>query len=231
MNIFIDIFTKKVIGINLTEDKISTFKVYLPDINPSKTIKQKIKKHKKNENGEFLYFNHLTNTEVTTNFEQKNNKEIYFKPILIEEEIETTYYLLDNPSVFTLEDIIKIKSDEILKNSGFSNIILFEELNEEDLSINLSTNLANTGLKTLKILPNGQCRTNKINLEKEVTKLKIYLESDSDIKVEIGKSSTEFYESIDNIVEFNEPVSQIYIKFKNLNDKKIQEVYCYGILF
>lgn len=205
MNINIDLFARKIVGINLENNKKSLYSIYFPNNNLSKKIEKTITYQILDENG------------INKGLEKKT--------------IQIQYDLLNQPSAFTVDEIIEAKSKEILKFSNFQHIMLFEELNEKDLSIDLSSNLAHTGNKLIRILPNGQCRTNKILLNKPVKSIGMYVELDDDIEVEIGNNATSFKKLEDNQVNFQEETNSIYIKFKNTSKNEEKQIYAYGILF
>lgn len=230
MRIFIDIFTKNVVGINKTPNA-STYIIDTPNINPTKIVERTLTRQQTNEDGLPLYIKQTTYTDsepiqTIKAFEEVNGEIVYYQPLMTTQTIEQHYKFLDNPFEFTINDIIEAKGAEILKNSDLNNIIL-KEINQEDLF----TESAHVSVDYIKLLPSGTCRTSLINIPQPTDVVGVYLEADNDIEIEVGKDIDKSFKLIDGKVQFSEPVSQVYIKFNNLNTENEKEIKAYGILF
>lgn len=140
------------------------------------------------------------------------------------------YDLINHPNFFTMDDLIEAKGKKILSSAMRKYIILNEELLEEDISSTLSNHSANTGFKFLQLHPNGQCRTNKINLPISTSNAGLYIEADEGITVEIGTNASTFF-PIKNgeFINLNEETNSVYLRFKN-ETSEFKEIYSYGII-
>lgn len=241
MKILIDMLTKQVVGVN-QEKKILMYEIEADNIDPQKTISQTVSKQKTDEEGRLLYLksyqymdsNGLVQTKeehVTTPYTVVDKKAVYYPPVLDTINVETTYTLFDNPSVFNLDDIVEAKSQRIVSQSNFSNIILYEELQEKNLSIELASNLAHTGIKMISILPGGQIRTNRIQLPVSVEKVEVYYEADEEIVIEVGQTASSFSPVLNGVATFAEPTSNFYIRFKNESLETTRNIRSYGLLY
>lgn len=241
MKILIDMLTKQVVGVN-QEKKILMYEVEADSINPEKIISQPVTRQKTDDEGRPLYLKSYqymgpggvlenVNEEVTDSYTVVNKKAVYYPPILDTVNVDVRYTIYDNPSVFNLDDIIEAKSKQIISQSSFSNMILFEELQEKNLSVELASNLAHTGIKMISILPGGQIRTNKIQLPHSVERVEVYCEADENIVIEVGQNATNFSPLSNGIAIFSQPTNSFYIKFKNESLEGLQNIRSYGLLY
>lgn len=139
------------------------------------------------------------------------------------------YNLLENPSVFTLDDIIEAKGKKIIEDNISRYIILNEELNENDLDLNYINHKANTGLKFLQLKPQGECKTTQIELPEPSNALKIYIESEEGINIEYSLNDESFSPVENLLIELSDPTEQIFLKFVNSSNEP-KQIFSYGIL-
>lgn len=139
------------------------------------------------------------------------------------------YYLLENPSVFNLEDVIEAKGKKLIADHIKKFIVLNEELNESDLDLQYINHKANTGLKFLQLRPNGECKTTEISLPEPSTSLKVYIEAEEGISTEYSLDGESFSPINDLSIELSDPTEKVFLKFVNSSDEH-KQIFSYGIL-
>lgn len=119
-----------------------------------------------------------------------------------------------NAILFTLQEVLQAKYQDILDNSNYDYIIADMFLNEDDLDLTDINHSANTGVALVQLLPQGQVKTKDINLEvpsKDFELLEGVLEG-----VDIYINDVKF---INNKLSLVEDVGSVVIKFINTTDK------------
>ena len=151
--------------------------------------------------------------------------------VQVEVEKTKTVKFEEDMSVFTYDDIVKAKEKQLLKGTFYTACKLFEQMDETIFSTNISGFYADLGFDFLSLPSGGEARTIKLKLPNEAEAVGIKFESsDGGLEVLIGNTASNLI-PIDrnNEVFFDEPVSEVYVKFENPTDKRI-DVHSFALL-
>lgn len=140
---------------------------------------------------------------------------IELEPIMLPNIVTKTYDLKTNYEMFTGQDVLEAKYQNILDESQRDYIIADMFLNEDDLDLADEGHSANTGVGILQLLPNGQAKTKSIKLAQPTQEFKL-LEFNAQDDVEIYLSGKKFN---NGILTLPSPISNCTIKFVNISDK------------
>lgn len=148
---------------------------------------------------------------------------------------DTTYPVVvtfdKNPEEFTFEDVVKEKEKQLLKGTFHTACKLFEQMDETIFSTNISGYYADLGFDVLSLPSGGEARTIKLELPNESSIVGVKFEASADgIEVLVGNTASNLI-PIDrnNEVIFDDPVSEVYVKFENPTDKRI-DIYSFALL-
>lgn len=188
------------------------FGIYIDDItNIQKEVEIKEKIHKTDVFGHKLYKLNINKKDVEITNE--NDKYLDGEPIFIIKTISKNVTLIDNPTEFSLNDILEYKKKEILikHNYEFSNCELFEIELEKLIDTSYENNSCNTGFKLIDIKPKGEVKLKFTILSEHATKIKLGIEN-LNIKYSINN---EEFKSYENIIESNSPVKSLDLILTN----------------
>ena len=151
--------------------------------------------------------------------------------VQVEVEKTKTVKFEEDMSVFTYDDVVKAKEKQLLKGTFYTACKLFEQMDESIFSTNISGYYADLGFDVLSLPSGGEVRTIKLELPNEADVVGIKFEASADgLEVLIGNTASNLI-PIDrnNEVIFAEPVSEVYVKFENPTDERI-DVYSFALL-
>jgi hypothetical protein len=156
---------------------------------------------------------------------------------LVEKEREIT-----NPAEFSLEEIIRCKFEQIMREKGYYYAYADEFINEEDIDLSFPEHLANSGVKFLQLLPYGKCRLKLIELEFPTNIFEMYTEMDEGIEVEARNIKREtIIESVEiegetqeisreEISYTEDPTAEVELTFVNTTDKP-KNIHAYILMY
>lgn len=194
---------------------------------------------KQNEENEPLFLKDVTSTkkrkkividEITEN--DVNWPTIAKDGILIKEQLNPVMIdviqkkninFTENFSLFTYKEVILHKEKQMTKNTFFSKANLYETMDQELFSTNLSSFNADLGFDFISLPSNGEVRTIKLTLPETTKIVGIKLEGNIDgIEVKMGATTGDL-QLVDKNNEryFDNSVSNIYVYFKNTSNKRI----------
>ena len=203
-----------------------TYLVNLPDnFTLSKVVEvQEGEKQKTNEEGQLLYkinaFENEMVGEVWSETTEPNDN-----PVMVANMVQKTVTLAENPTEFTVEEILQAKYQTLLENSTYDYILADMFLNEDDIDLDDENHSANTGVAIMQLLPNGQAKTKSITLEAPAANFEL-LEFDAP-GIEVYLSGKKF---IDGKLTLTTPVASCTIKFVNTTDKPV-DIKSYAIAY
>ena len=151
--------------------------------------------------------------------------------VQVEVEKTKTVKFEEDMSVFTHDGIVKAKEKQLLKGTFYTACKLFEQMDESIFSANISGFYADLGFDFLSLPSGGEARTIKLKLPNKAEVVGIKFESsDGGLEVLVGNTASNLI-PIDrnNEVIFDEPVSEVYVKFENPTDKRI-DVHSFALL-
>jgi hypothetical protein len=126
------------------------------------------------------------------------------------------------PNEFTYEDIVKAKQSHITEDTFFGAATLFEEMDESIFSTSLAGFNADLGFDFVSIPAGGEVRTIKLALPTGSNVVGIKTEtSDDGLIISIGDTASNLTQVVNNEVSFQSKVSEVYVKFENPTDKRI----------
>jgi hypothetical protein len=155
---------------------------------------------------------------------------LYNQPVMLPNVIQKVVTFAENPYEFDASEVAGKKFELITGELGFTYCYADEFLTEEDLDLEAPDHSANTGTKVLELLPNGQCQTAPITLDKEAQDFILYLEADPTIEVQISDDDITFVPFANSLATLATPTSEVILRFKNLEAKKAK-VEAYGIFY
>lgn len=155
--------------------------------------------------------------EVPTEFEE-------LEPVMIENLKDEFVTLKQEPTKFTLEEVLEQKYLNLLNESQYDFVLADMFLEESDLDITDSKHAANTGKGIVEILPNGQVKTKSIKLDTP-SKEFCLLDFQRDDEVEMYLAGKKFDS---NKITFKEPIESLTIKFIN-NSNKPRRAFSYAV--
>lgn len=151
------------------------------------------------------------------------------QPVMVPNEVYKTVNFQENPFEFTYEEVLEAKKAALQGNNLRKLVHYDEDFNLAGFSTDLASHTANMGDGILALHPNGQCRTEKIQLSTSAQTVQIYLESHPDVRVEVGSTASNFIEVIDGIAVLPQVSDAIYVRFINQSDR-FRDVFAFGIL-
>lgn len=163
---------------------------------------------------------------VTSQVPTKTEKR---EPVLVMEPVYETVTFPESFSHFTYEEIVAAKETSLNQNNLMQLAYFNEDMREEDFSTELTSHSADMGVGFIAVHPSGQVRTEKLPLGILTDRVKIYIEAQEGISVEIGTNATTFYELTQDTAFFPEPVDEVYVRFTNTAETK-REIHSFGLL-
>lgn len=138
------------------------------------------------------------------------------EPIMIPNMVDRHVKFLDNPNIFTLEDIITFKYRDILENSNYDYIIA-QEFIEQNINTKDEHHTANIGVGFIQLLPKGQAKTESILLDEGVSTLELLLyEGNPEVELYVNDVKIQ-----NNKVTLTSKTNNIIVTFKNPTDKAL----------
>lgn len=226
--------------------------VVADDFTLSKVIEvQEGEKQKSNEAGKLLYLdsegNETIESKTVTRTEEKEVTNTYIddegiehtgtvkvleptewidnEPVMIPNIEEKTVTFSENPTEFTVEEILQAKYQSLLDSSNYDYILADIFLNEDDIDLTDKDHAANTGVAIMQLLPNGQAKTKTITLEAEVSSFELLELECSGVDVYINDVKL-----INNKAALSNPTNEVVIKFMNTTNKSV-DVKSYAIAY
>lgn len=151
--------------------------------------------------------------------------------VQIEVEKTKTVKFEEDMSAFTYDDIVKEKEKQLLKGTFYTACKLFEQMDETIFSTNINGFYADLGFDFLSLPNGGEVRTIKLELPNEADIVGVKFEASADgVEVSIGNTTSNLI-PIDrnNEVIFDKPVTDVYVKFENPTDRRI-DIYSFALL-
>jgi hypothetical protein len=194
---------------------------------------------KRDENGLKLFYKTETVTEEISTPQPDLEITEDDRRFLLAKDLKKAQILVDktkiltfdeSPNEFTYADIVAQKEKQITSGTFFGKGILFEEMDESIFSTNLSSFNADLGFGFVSLPNGGEVRTVKLNLPQGADLVGIKTETSTDgIVVSIGDTASNLVEVANGEVQFDSPVSQVYVQFENPTDKRI-DIYSFALL-
>ncbi|MCR8633498.1 hypothetical protein [Paenibacillus radicis (ex Xue et al. 2023)] len=192
---------------------------------------------KKNEQGQLIYWQEKEIEETifvpVAPLEIANNHLDYVEglDVALEDFIQPkTVTIEEDMSEFNFEDIRQHKERQLIRKTFYSIALLFE--NMEDLfSDSLSGYNADLWTDRISFPPDGTARTIKLQLPQAAATIGLRLETSGDgLETEIGVLASELI-PVDarNEVTFPDQVSEVYVRFTNSSDKRI-DLFSFALL-
>jgi hypothetical protein len=129
---------------------------------------------------------------------------------------------ISEPEQFDYSDICKAKELQITHDTFFAAATLFEEMDESIFSTGLAGFNADLGFDFVSIPAGGEVRTIKLALPTGSNVVGIKTEtSDDGLVISIGDTASNLTQVVNNEVSFQSKVSEVYVKFENPTDKRI----------
>jgi hypothetical protein len=226
--IIFDIKGKNIVGYNI-ESKPNQFSIHIPSIiEVVKTVIDVIKIKKRNMMGEQLYSVIVDGKIKEVTMYDISNINIA-KAIIEEKKVNKQLTFLKYASVFTLEDILNNKRDQLLVNNDRKNIILCEINLHENIDINFNNHNSNIGFKTIKIPADSCIKLKPFILDIETKNIMVNIESDNLLNINYSLDDIN-YKSCNSIIKLNQPTNKIYLKFNNTNETTVT-INSYNIMY
>lgn len=147
------------------------------------------------------------------------------EPVMIPNIISKTITFAEDPTQFTVKEILKAKYQTLLENSSYDYILADIFLNEEDIDVTDKEHAANTGVAIMQLLPKGQAKTKSITLDNSASSFEL-LELEA-AGVDIYINDVKF---INNKAILSAATNEVVIKFINTTDKAV-DVKSYAIAY
>ncbi|ETT45694.1 hypothetical protein C162_20211 [Paenibacillus sp. FSL R7-269] len=162
-------------------------------------------------------------TQIATEWED-------LEPVLIPNVQQYQVTFAEQPSLFTYQELQAAKLSGIKKAyQGLVLVYYDEEFALESFAVELADHAANLGDGLLAIHPGGQCRTVKLLLGKSAGLIRLYLEAQEGITVEIGATAANLIAVVDGQVKLATASDSVYLRFTNTAES-YREVYAFGLL-
>lgn len=222
MNIYID----RVNGEVVTTPSPLTYTITVnDDFSLTKIIEvQEGEKQKINEEGQLLYkINTFENEEVGEVWSETT--EPNDNPVMIADTVQKTVTFAENPTEFTVEEILQAKYQTLLESSTYDYILADIFLNEEDIDLADPNHTANTGVAIMQLLPLGQAKTKSITLEAPAANFELLEFDASGVEVYLGGKKF-----VDGKLSLTSPIGSCTIKFVNTTDKPV-DIKSYAIAY
>lgn len=185
--------------------------------NIHKEISVETKTQKTDIFGNKLYYIKTNDKYIEINEDQANGYNSY--PIFNVNNITKDVKLIDFPNEFNLDDIIKFKNEEILKNNTDFDYCKIYEINLHKLvDFHYVDNKSDIGFKIIKIDPFGKVKLNFQIDNKDIRKVKFLF--NGDISMTYSINNGEYLDYNDNIV-FDSEINTIDIIISNNQDYEI----------
>lgn len=163
---------------------------------------------------------HYETVEVEEPIEWVDNE-----PIFIDNIVNKTITLAEDPTQFTAEEILKAKYQTLLDNSSYDFILADIFLNEDDIDLEDKNHAANTGVAIMQLLAGGQAKTKAITLTDLASSFELLeLESSG---VDIYINDVKF---VNNKATVSAAIDTVVIKFVNTTNKPA-DVKSYAIAY
>lgn len=166
----------------------------------------------------------LSNTaQIATEWED-------LQPVLIQNVEQYQVTFAEQPSLFTYQELQAAKLASIKKAFAGQELVHFDEDFElESFAVDLADHSANLGDGVIAVHPGGQCRTVKLPLGKLASTIRLYLEAQDGITVEIGATAGNLLPLADGQVTLPAAADAVYVRFSN-NAESYREVYAFGLM-
>lgn len=209
-----------------------------------------IEEQKKDKDGNLLYYKEIVEEivnyekqpplEITEDDERwpveldEKGNEMKVKLEKATEEVEKTKIVNfeEDMSQFNYDDVVLHKEKQLIKGTFYSKAKLFERMDESLFSTNLSSFNADLGFDMLSLPVGGEVRTIKLSLPKASSVVGVKLETniENGVEVKVGATANDL-QLVDRNMEriFENEVSEVYISFKNITDKRI-DIYSFTLL-
>ncbi|MEK4879347.1 hypothetical protein [Paenibacillus sp. FSL R5-0908] len=136
----------------------------------------------------------------------------------------------EQPSLFTYQELQAAKLSSIKKAyPGLDLAYYDEDFALESFAVELADHAANLGDGLLAIHPGGMCRTVKLPLGKSAGIVRLYLEAQDGVTVEVGATAANMIPVADGQVKLTAASDAVYVRFTNTAES-YREVYAFGLL-
>ncbi len=152
------------------------------------------------------------------------------EPVLIPNVEQYQVSFAEQPALFSYDDLKAAKLASIKKAFTGQELVHFDEDFElESFAVDLADHAANLGDGVIAVHPGGQCRTIKLPLGKSASTIRLYLEAQEGITVEIGAAAANLIPVADGQVKLTTAADSVYVRFTNTAES-YREVYAFGLL-
>lgn len=152
------------------------------------------------------------------------------QPVMVPNVVYRSVSFAEQPSLFSFEELNKVKQASLEKAYKGQLLVYYDEdFDLANFSSELSDHAANMGDGVLALHPGGKCRTRKLPLGQSIEQVRLYLEAQDGIIVEVGATVASYITVIDGIAQLPEPAEELYIRFTNTTES-YKEVYAFGLL-
>ena len=233
--IIIDKKTLMVSGCNRNA-RAFEFEVTLPIIeNFKKIINQTETSHKTNILGNKLFKITIGNKTYQVPENELSNRQ--GTPIIETISKQKEIYFYDNVTAFSLQDILKIKADQLIQQSNYENCQLFEVDLDNSINLKYEDHKADTGYKIIKIHPKSNVKVNVINFitpkpgDPGPEKIQVHFESDMKVNLKYCFDGDSFQPLLSgNIIENKIRSDKLYLIFYNDSDLPVS-ITSYNLLY
>jgi len=144
--------------------------------------------------------------------------------------VYTSVSFAEQPSLFTFDELNPIKQASLAKEYKGQLLVYYDEdFDLANFSSELAEHAANMGDGVLALHPGGSCRTKKLPLGESVEQVRLYLEAQDGITVEVGATVGSYVTVTDGTAQLPDPAQELYIRFTNTTES-YKEVYAFGLL-
>jgi hypothetical protein len=206
-----------IVGFDL---KNSIYYINLFDINNvTKDIKQYKEEQLKDSLGRKLYYQHNKQEDDTSvvYIIDNNSTNYEYTPIITNIPIINEVFLIKDTNYFSLDNLISIKKEQLIKNFNCKDCILYEMLDSPAITFN-----ANIGKNVIKIYSNSEAISNKIEMSNN-SKIAIYYEANQDLNIAISDDAKTWIQIKRNeFIDYNN--KEIFIKFISTTETDITSI-------
>ncbi len=152
------------------------------------------------------------------------------QPVMVPNVVYTSVSFAEQPSLFTFDELNPIKQASLAKEYKGQLLVYYDEdFDLANFSSELAEHAANMGDGVLALHPGGSCRTKKLPLGESVEQVRLYLEAQDGITVEVGATVGSYVTVTDGTAQLPDPAQELYIRFTNTTES-YKEVYAFGLL-
>jgi hypothetical protein len=215
----------KIYSVTETKDIDSPDFIFCPIFENIKSDKSIVThSHKLSTFGEKLYANEQ-NKQTTIRFNSKTAN----KAILEKKNHTRAISILESPSEWSLQEILEMKYRLIAEKYGYTNF-WHDEFFDQSI-IDKSKSSVSTSTKGVSIPPGGSLVTNKLSISSKM--ITIYVESDKKESIDVRyrfNPNSEFKSIEHGVISISEGVSDLWLMFKNIDNKSNTPLNAFGIL-